>query len=196
MALKPGDGLDKWELAVAKKLVGEYRRRSRILARCEFDDLVQDCLLHWIEVRRSLVRDPDNPAVGYMAQVLRNKLTDSMREQGADKRAGDLRMVSLDATLDGSEDGMTLAESLYASESAQSGHGGDANRHHVRMDLLRVLAILTPAQRQLCLMLGEQGQSIKEAAELLQIPRGTLYEEIKRIRNVFADHGLADYLKG
>ena len=196
MSLKPGDGLDKWELAVAKKIVGEYRRRSRILARLEFDDLVQDCLLHWVGVRRTLVRDPDNPAVGYMAQVLRNKLTDSMREQGAEKRAGDLQMVSLDATLDSSEDGMTLAESLDASESAQSGDGGDANRHHVHMDLLRVLAILTPAQRQLCLMLGEQGQSIKEAAEHLQIPRGTLYEEIKRIRKVFTDQGLANYFKG
>lgn len=196
MALKPGDGLDKWELAVTKKLVGEYRRRSRILARYEFDDLVQDCLLHWIGVRRTLVRDPDNPPVGYMAQVLRNKLTDLMREQGADKRAGDLQMVSLDATVDGSEDGMTLAESLDASESARLGEDGETDRHHVHMDLLRVLALLTPAQRRLCLMLGEQGQSVKEAAEHLRIPRGTLYEEIKRIRKVFAEHGLADYLKG
>lgn len=158
-------------------------------------DLVQDCLLHWIGVRRTLVRDPDNPAVGYMAQVLRNKLTDSMREQGAEKRAGDLLMVSLDATLDGSEDGMTLAEALDASESARSAEDGDSDHCHLRMDLLRVLAILTPAQRQLCLMLGEQGQSIKEAAEHLQIPRGTLYEEIKRIRKVFSEQGLADYLK-
>jgi len=46
MALKPGDGLDKWELAVEKKLVGEFRRRSRILDRHEFDDMGQDCLLH------------------------------------------------------------------------------------------------------------------------------------------------------
>mgnify|MGYP002336485206 CR=1 FL=1 len=35
----------------------------------------------------------------------------------------------------------------------------------------------------------------KEAAERLRIPRGTLYEEIKRIRRVFADQGLGDYLK-
>ena len=46
MALKPGHALDRWEIAVAKKLVGEFRMRSRILERCEFDDLVQDCLLH------------------------------------------------------------------------------------------------------------------------------------------------------
>ena len=90
MALKPGDGLFKWEIAVTKKLVGEFRRRSRILWREDFDDLVQDCLLHWIGVRKKLAQDPDNPPVGYMAQVLRNKLTDSMREQGAEKRVGDL----------------------------------------------------------------------------------------------------------
>lgn len=44
-------------------------------------------------------------------------------------------------------------------------------------------------------MLGEEGLSVKEAAERLRIPRGTLYEEIKRIRRVFADLGLGDYLK-
>ena len=36
----------------------------------------------------------------------------------------------------------------------------------------------------------------KVAAEQLRIPRGTLYEEIKRIRRTFAEHGLGDYLKG
>ncbi len=166
-----------------------------MLSRHEFDDLVQDCLLHWIGVRRNLAHDPDNPPVGYMAQVLRNKLTDLMREQGAEKRAGDLGMLSLDATIDGSEDGMTLAESLDASESAQSGEDGQTHRHHVRMDLLRALTILTPSQQRLCLMLGEEGLSIKEAAEKLRIPRATLYEEIKRVRGVFADFGLGDYLK-
>ena len=196
MALRPGDGLDKWEIAVAKKLVGEFRRRSRILGRDDFDDLVQDCLLHWIGVRRRVAPDPDNPPVGYMAQVLRHKLTDLMREQGAEKRAGDLGAISLDATVDGSDDGMTLAESLDASESAHSGEDGTTRRHHIRMDLLRALARLTPAQQRLCLMLGEEGLSIKEAAEWLRIPRGTLYEEIKRIRQVFADFGLHDYLKG
>jgi DNA-directed RNA polymerase specialized sigma24 family protein len=102
MALKPGVGLDKWEIAVAKKLVGEFRRRSRILGRHEFDDLVQDGLLHLIGVRRKLAPDPDKPPVGYMAQVLRNKLTDLKREHRAEKRAGDLGMVSLSATIDGS----------------------------------------------------------------------------------------------
>ena len=41
MALKAGEGLQRWEIAVTKKLVGEFRRRSRSLAREEFDDLMQ-----------------------------------------------------------------------------------------------------------------------------------------------------------
>jgi RNA polymerase sigma-70 factor (ECF subfamily) len=145
-------------------------------------------------VRRKLSPDPDTPPVGYMAQVVRNKLTDLARELVAEKRAGDLDTVSLDASVDGSDDGPTLGDLLAGSESAADDRKA-GSRDHVRIDLARVLAQLTPAQRRLCAMLGEEGLSIKEAAERLRIPRGTLYEEIKRIRKVFADHGLADYLK-
>ena len=89
MALKAGGGLQRWEIAVTKKLVGEFRRRSRSLAREEFDDLVQECLAHWIVVRRKLAPDPAAPPTAYMAQVVRNKLTDLIREQAAEKRVGD-----------------------------------------------------------------------------------------------------------
>ena len=195
MALRPGVGLDGWEIAVAKKLVGEYRRRSRILERYEFEDLVQDCLLHWITVRGSLDRDPANPPLGYMATVLRNWLADLVRKRGTDKRSGDLDTPSLDASIDGSDDGMTLAELLDVSQSRDSAGDGET-RHHMHLDLLRTCAHLTPAQQRLCLMLGEEGLSVKAAAEQLGIPRGTLYEEINRIRKLFADHGMEIYLRG
>ena len=195
MALKAGEGLQRWEIAVTKKLVGEYRRRSRSLAREEFDDLMQECLAHWIVVRRKHPPDPDAPPVAYLAQVIRNKLTDLIREQAADKRAGEQDALSLDASLDGSDDGMTLAELLADSESAQPDDPAAVDHHYARIDIGRALARLTPVQRQLCQMLGEEGLTIKEAAERLRIPRGTLYEEIKRIRKVFADQGLGDYLK-
>ena len=194
MALRPGVGLDGWEIAVAKKLVGEYRRRSRILERYEFEDLVQDCLLHWITVRGSLDRDPANPPLGYMATVLRNWLADLVRKRGTDKRSGDLDTPSLDASIDGSDDGMTLAELLDVSQSRDSAGDGETH-HHMHLDLLRACAHLTPAQQRLCLMLGEEGLSVKAAAEHLGIPRGTLYEEINRIRKLFADHGLEIYLR-
>ncbi|MCD6671806.1 MAG: sigma-70 family RNA polymerase sigma factor [Burkholderiaceae bacterium] len=195
MALKAGEGLQQWEIAVTRKVVGEFRRRSRSLAREEFDDLIQDCLAHWIVVRQKLAPDPEAPPVAYMAQVLRNKLTDRIREQSADKRAGEQDLLSLDAPLDRSEDGVTLGDVLADCASAQSDESGGGNRDHARIDIARVLVRLTPQQQQLCRMLGEEGCSIKEASERLRIPRGTLYEEIKRIRRVFVDQGLGEYLK-
>jgi RNA polymerase sigma factor (sigma-70 family) len=193
--LKAGDGLHRWEIAVAKKLVGEFRRRFRSLAREEFDDLMQDCLAHWIVVRRRLRPDPATPPVAYMAQVVRNKLTDQIREQAADKRAGEQDALSLDAAIDGSDDGMTLADLLADNAAPQPDEAGAVDSRHARIDIGRAMARLTPVQRRLCQMLGEEDLSIKEAAERLRIPRGTLYEEIKRIRRVFADQGLGDYLK-
>lgn len=109
MALKHGEELQRWEIAVAKKLVGEFRRRSRSLAREEFDDLLQECLAHWLEVRRKLDPDPEGPPIAYMARVIRNKLTDLLRERSAAKRARDFDTVSLDAAVSESDDARTRA---------------------------------------------------------------------------------------
>lgn len=194
MALKHGEELQRWEIAVAKKLVGEFRRRSRSLAREEFDDLLQECLAHWLEVRRKLAPDPDGPPIAYMARVIRNKLTDLLRERSAAKRARDFDTVSLDAAVSESDDAPTFADLLDAATSREPGEAHSVDRNDARIDIAKALLRLTPRQRRLCMLLGEEGLSIKEAAERLRIPRGTLYEEIKRIRKSFADHGLGDYL--
>ena len=194
MALRPGYGLERWELATTKKLVTEFRRRFWILERQDFDDLVQDCLVHWIGVRNKVDIELHSPPVAYMATVLRNMLMDLIREQGAEKRSGDLGLLSLDATLDGAEEGPTLADTLTESDSAGSvDHGGSLA--DMRRDLLRALPLLTAPQQRLCVLLGHEGLSIKEAAERLRIPRGTLYAEVKRIREMFAKQGLGVYLK-
>jgi len=195
MALRYGEGLQQWEIAVAKKLVGEFRRRSRSLEREEFDDLLQECLAHWIEVRRKLDHDPDGPPIAYMARVLRNKLTDLVREAETSKRGGNLEAVSLDAAVGESDDAPALADLLDASASVPSGTESGIDRNDARLDIARAMQRLTPLQQRLCAMLGEEGLSIKEAAARLRIPRGTLYEEIKRIRKVFADQGLGAYLR-
>ena len=194
MALKYGEELQQWEIAVAKKLVGEFRRRSRRLEREEFDDLLQECLTHWIEVRGRLAPDPEGPPVAYMARVVRNKLTDLIREHGATKRGGDTDTVSLDAPVSESDDAPTFADLVDAATSGPLGEEHPIDPNDARIDIARALQQLTPRQRRLCALLGEEGLSIKEAAERLRIPRGTLYEEIKRIRKIFAEHGLEGYL--
>ena len=195
MGLKEGAGLEQWEIAVTKKIVGEFRRRFRSLGREDFDDLQQECLLHWIQVRRRLAPVGDGPPIAYMSQVLRNKLTDWVREQAADKRGGEQDVLSLDAVVDGSDDGLTLGELIADPATAGSGDAVGSARHHTVIDVARALERLTPIQRRLCTMLGEEGLSVKEAAVRLQIPRSTLYDEIKRIRQIFSDQGLGNYLK-
>ncbi len=195
MKHKYGEDLQQWEIAVAKKLIGEFRRQSRSLAREDFDDLLQECLMHWLEVRRRLVPNPGGPPIAYMARVVRNKLIDLAREREAAKRQGDLDSVSLDDTLSASEDAPTFAELLDAVRSREQSAESLLDPDDARIDIAKAMSKLTSRQRRLCVLLGEQGFSIKEAAERLRIPRGTLYEEIKRIRKVFADHGLGDYLK-
>jgi RNA polymerase sigma-70 factor (ECF subfamily) len=94
-----------------------------------------------------------------------------------------------------SDDAPTLADLVDAATSGPLGEEHPVDRNDARIDIARALQRLTPRQRRLCTLLGEQGLSIKEAAERLRIPRGTLYEAIKRIRKIFAEHGLEAYLE-
>lgn len=195
MALKSGNGLQGWEVAVAKKLVGEFRRRSRSLYREGFDDLIQECLLHWLEVRRQVAPDSGGPPIAYMSRVVRNKLIDLAREGETDKRRGEFDTVSLDDTLGEAEDAPTFADLADAEQSREHTGRNLLDPSDARIDIANVMRWLTPEQRRLCELIGAQGLSIKEAARKLRIPRGTLYEEIKRIRKIFARHGLGDYLR-
>jgi DNA-directed RNA polymerase specialized sigma24 family protein len=102
---------------------------------------------------------------------------------------------SLDDTVGDSEDAPTYADLVDAEQGRESGGQGSFDPADIRIDVTEVMSRLTPEQRRLCDLLGAQGLSINEASEKLRIPRATLYEEIKRIRKIFALHGLDDYLQ-
>ena len=53
---------------------------------------------------------------------------------------------------------------------------------------------LTPQQKKLCKLLGEEGLSVTEASKEMKKHRRHLYREIARIREVFEKEGLKDYL--
>lgn len=194
MALKAGRGLQTWEIAVTKKLVAQFRRHSPGLIRDEFEDLVQECLMHWLEASTHAIPDPSGPPLAYLSRVVRNKLIDLAREREAGKRRGDLSLVSLDEPL-GDDEAPTLAELIDADGGLDPAPAAGEATDDARIDVAQVVATLTPAQQRLCRLIGAEGLSIKAAAACLGIPRGTLYEEIKRIRKVFAAHGLDAYLR-
>ena len=61
------------------------------------------------------------------------------------------------------------------------------------MDLGTVLTRLTPQQQVICRLLTE-GEAVTAISRKLRVPRATLYDEIKRVRRIFRNTGLKDYL--
>ena len=176
------------EIAVAKNLVNEFRQVQPCLQQEGFEDLLQECLIHWLFVRDGYDPTREASQQTYMGRVLRNKLTDIVREQEADKRKISHLTLSLDEPLRDGNDSDTLTDTIPETQPASILQIG------LKIDLLRILEKLTPKQQELCHLLGPGGLSIKEASECLETPRSTIYDEIKRIRKIFSKEGLGEYL--
>lgn len=183
-----------WEIAVAKKLINEFQERWSCLEREDFDDLLQECLTHWYFAKDDY--DPGRVASQktFMGRIIRNKLTDLVREREADKRKIAHLSISLDEPLGDDEDSPALIDKI------DDGSINDASHNHfleiqLKIDLSKAVQKLTPQQKSLCRLLGEKGLTVKEASEYLKTPRSTIYDELKRIRTIFMKEGLEDYLK-
>ena len=177
------------EVAVAKHLVKEFRETRSCLRRDDAEDLLQECLIHWLSIR-----DGYDPARGashntFMGRVVRNKLRDFIREREADKRKLTYTAVSLSQPSADDEDS-AISEVKLADERP-SGY----SQVSLRMDLTEALRKLTPKQRKLCHLLKDDGLNIKEVSQCLDTPRSTIYDELKRIRKIFLKEGLDEYLE-
>jgi DNA-directed RNA polymerase specialized sigma24 family protein len=84
------------EIAVAKKIVAEYRRRWKCLFIEDFEDLLQECLTHWYFARDEYDHKLGASQTTFMGRIIRNKLTDLIREREADKRKMAHLTISLD----------------------------------------------------------------------------------------------------
>ena len=62
-----------------------------------------------------------------------------------------------------------------------------------RIDIDNVMRKLSPTQKQICNLLMSE-PTIAKISKCLETPRSTIYDEIKRIRMIFEDAGLKDYL--
>lgn len=184
-----------WELGVARKLISEFRLRWRSLAHDEFDDLMQECLVHWISVRGEFDPLREATRTAFMARVLRNKLMDLVRERESDKRKANYESISLDEPLGDEGDSSSLLDTVDETQIQEKENPGRVPGDEVRLDLVRAVERLTPHQQRLCRLLGDEGLTVQEASRRLGIPRATIYDELKRIRKVFAALGLEDYLK-
>ena len=184
-----------WEIAVAKKLVGEFRSHWKSLQREGFEDLLQDCLIHWYRVREAFDPARETSHRTFMVSVVRNKLMDIVREHESDKRKVTYLSIPIDEPVGGAEDAPFVMDAIDEHRATETGVATEHSHRDARIDIAKAIAQLTPAQQRLCRLLGEEGLSIQQASERLGIPRSSLYDEIKRIRKIFTDFGLSDYLR-
>jgi RNA polymerase sigma factor (sigma-70 family) len=184
---------ENWELAVSRKLVRQFRSRWASLGRDEFDELMQECLVHWLSVRSQFDPALDTNRSAFIARVVRNKLTDLVRERDAEKRKASFISISLDQPLGNQEDSPTLLDVVNESQVQQGEQLARTLRDDAEVDIQRAMKLLTPFQKQVCTLLWE-GLSVQEASRELGVVRTTLYDELKRIRKIFSDLGLQHYI--
>jgi len=188
--LNYGGLFESWELAVAKKVINDYRKKHRSLEREGFDDLLQECLIHWLDVRDRY--DPGRGASKntYMAEVVGNVLGQLAAKARTDKRKAVYESISLDQPLNDEEDSPALKDKIPQNNDALPQLDSE-----LKIELSKAYQKLTPQQQKLCRLLGEEGMTISEASRRLDKHRMIIYREIERIRELFEKEGLKDYLK-
>ena len=120
---------------------------------------------------------------------------DIVREHESDKRKVTYLSIPIDEPVGGAEDAPFVMDAIDEHRATETGVATEHSNRDARIDIAKAIAQLTPAQQRLCRLLGEEGLSIQQASERLGIPRSSLYDEIKRIRKIFTDFGLSDYLR-
>lgn len=182
------------EIAIATRLISEFRRKWECLKREEFEDLLQECLTHWFFAKDGYDARKGASSKTFMAKVIRNKLTDLVREKEADRRKIVQFTISLDKSLENEEYSPTLLDKIDRNITADS-IDDSILEILLRIDLSRILPSLSLEQKKLCSLLGEKGKTIKEISDILKTPRASVYDMKKRIRRIFKKKGLEVYLQ-
>lgn len=173
-----------WELSLAVVLVREFQQHHPWLKQ-DFDDLLQECLIQWHAARPTFNAKKSASLKTYMTRVIKNKLNDILRTELAEKRKFDLFSTSLEGFVE--EEGTPLEE-VIPDESTTF-----EDKVALHIELEKVAAELAPFQIKLCQLLS-QGYSLRDIARILGRSKSTVEEEIKKVREIFSDKGLKEYL--
>jgi len=141
----------------------------------------QDGFASELMVRLLAVWETYDPARGpreaFINTVVSSQLVSLLRERYAQKRRGN--PGSIDAVADSIVDPASLG-------------GRPQHLINLQIDLAAVMHLLSPLQRQIVDHLRRE--PLTPVAEQMGIPRRTLRDQCARIRDVFRDAGLEEYL--
>lgn len=181
-----GDTFADWELAIAHKLVREFRSRWPALRKDDPQDQLQDVLLQWYLKRSEYDPAKEASIKTYCAVVIRNKLTDLVKEREREKRRAFFHSISLtDEETNALIDRIPVSEDSPATQTA---------RKELELKISSTLQKLKPRQQKLYQLRFIERLAIDEISVHLGIKPRTINNEIKRIRQIFEKEGVKEYL--
>lgn len=160
-----------WEIAIAIKLTMEFMASYNEFDDLEEDDLLQECLTHWLFAKDRYKHNRNASQKTFMATVIRNKLKDILEKLQTDKRRINSLSISIDQPLSDDEDSGTLLDIIP--ENPNYPTAVDATMDAcLKRDLEKATSKLSSQQMKICSRLS-QGYNIAEISKLLKTPRST-----------------------
>jgi len=188
------DGIEEYAVRIikhkARQLIG-----SAGFTESDREDLEQEMML---DLLRRLPKYDSGRAQRntFIARVVEHRIATIIEERVAGKRDWRLCTASMNDRFDLGEGGSIERLEVYDMDEylRQTGRlsRSSSERLHLLIDLGLAIASLPPELRNLCERL--KTESVTEISRDTGVPRGTLYDRIKELRNLFEDKGLRDYL--
>lgn len=171
--------IDPYDLRFASMVIGSEVKSllSRgVLRRDERENFASELMARLLDVWDTY--DPERgPREAFVNIVVSSQVASLLREKYAQKRCGKSR---------------PLCESDELVLDRASSDGRQQHSLNLRIDLAGIISRLTPLQVELVDRL--QRDSLAPIAEQMGIPRRTLRDQCARIREIFRDAGLEEYL--
>ena len=188
------DGIDPYAAGLirfkARRLVGQAGFTAS-----DREDIEQELILDLL--RRLPKYNPKRAQLNtFIARVVEHRLASLIEAQKAGIRDYRRCRCSLNECFEDA-DGRSVErvdtfdqEDYLLRTGAQSRPSEELNR--LAIDVAAVLETLPPELRELCRRL--KAETVTEISRDTGVPRGTIYESIKKLREIFEDAGLRDYL--
>lgn len=123
-----------------------------------------------------------------MDRVITNKLFDLVKERLSLKRKPLLDSLSLEELIDKNK-------AYFSKFLAEETTSDCLRKSELSKAVAKTVEGLSGRQKEICNLLGEEGLNIRQVSRRMNIPNTTLQREIKRIREIFRDEGLEEYLE-
>lgn len=191
MSQNYGHYFKDWEIAIAKRLISEFKKQWECLQLVDFEDLLQECLIHWLKVKEKF--DPAKKASikTFMAKVIRTELLFKVRTLSAKKRKSDQPIISLDETISAEDEGLSLAEQIPDKSVSPL---DAALQSELKERVAKAKGKLTLFQKQICDFL-EEGKNVEQIKKYFGKHRSFIDREIERIEKIFKKEGLRELIK-